>query len=196
MIFEGNLWQVHEALRKVHSAHEEYITHCSRDGIDPAPLRLLAHWTPPSQGNYKLNVDSRFLDNNFVLGACGVVRNSDGDWMFSFSHFENSGDALLAELRAMELGLELCLQRGMRCFLCESDCLEAITLVSTENINCLHSYAHTTLQITELMAKCEVDSWRHVVRETNKCVDFLAKEGAHSSCSTHWDSPSSWVGVS
>lgn len=48
MIFEGYRWQVHEALRKVHAAHDEYTTYCSSHGIDPAPLRLLAHWTPPT----------------------------------------------------------------------------------------------------------------------------------------------------
>lgn len=98
-------------------------------------------------------MDDNFLDNNSILGAGGVVRNIDGDLMFGFSHFENGGDALLAELRAMELGLELFLLRVLRRFICESDCLKAVTLVLTKNINCLHIYVHMILRVIDLMAK-------------------------------------------
>ncbi|KEH36868.1 hypothetical protein MTR_2g023410 [Medicago truncatula] len=52
---------------------------------------------------FKLNIDDSFLEGFGCLGAGGVVRNHDGDWIAGFSHYEVGGDALLAELRVIQI---------------------------------------------------------------------------------------------
>jgi len=47
------------------------------------------------------------------LGAGGVVRNHGGDWITGFSHYEVGGDALLDELRAIEIGLDFCSKKRL-----------------------------------------------------------------------------------
>ncbi|KEH19689.1 hypothetical protein MTR_8g466640 [Medicago truncatula] len=55
-------------------------------------------------------------------GAGGVVRNYDRDWITEFSHYEVGGGALLAELRAIQKGLDFCSNKGYVNIICESDC--------------------------------------------------------------------------
>jgi hypothetical protein len=62
------------------------------------------------------------------LGAGGVVRNHNGDWIAGFSHYEAGGDALLAELCAIQIGLDFCSLKGYAKIICECDCLEAVDL--------------------------------------------------------------------
>lgn len=46
----------------------------------------------------------------FLQTLCvgGVVRNHDEDWITDFSHYEVERDALLAELHAIQMGLDFC----------------------------------------------------------------------------------------
>lgn len=45
--------------------------------------------------------------NTKHLGTGGVVCGHDGNWITRFTYFENGGNALLAELCAIQLGIEL-----------------------------------------------------------------------------------------
>ena len=75
------------------------------------------------------------------LGAGGVVRNHDGDWIAGFSHYEVGGDALLAELRATQIDLDFCGKKGYVNIICESDCLETVDLIIVGRDHTLHTYA-------------------------------------------------------
>lgn len=61
-----------------------------------------------------------------LTGVGGVVRNHDGDWIAGFFHYEDGGDALLAELRAIQIALDFCSKKCYVNVICESDCLEAV----------------------------------------------------------------------
>lgn len=50
----------------------------------------------PNVGTIKVNVDGSFPDGTSRLGAGGVVCGVDGNWVTSFTHFEDGGYALLA----------------------------------------------------------------------------------------------------
>jgi hypothetical protein len=56
---------------------------------------------------------------------CGNDRN----WIVGFTPFVNGGDALLAELHAIQHEIATCYDLGYTHFICESDCLEAIDLI-------------------------------------------------------------------
>jgi len=93
------------------------------------------------------NVDESFLEDSFRLGAGGVLRGHDGNWIAGFAHFANGGDALLVELRVIQLGIATCYDLGYTHFICESDCLKAIDLIlNVTNVN-LHVYAYVLLEI-------------------------------------------------
>ena len=68
----------------------------------------LSSLDPPPEGTLELNIDGRFLEDFGCLGVGGVVGNHDGDWIAGFSHYEVGSDVLLAELRAIQIGLDFC----------------------------------------------------------------------------------------
>jgi len=63
---------------------------------------------PSPKDTLKLNIDGSFLEEFGCLGVGGVVHNHDGDWIAGFSQYEAGGDALLAELCAIQIDLDFC----------------------------------------------------------------------------------------
>ena len=151
--------------------------------MDPYSSRLLAHWIPLLEGTLKLNIDGSFLEGFGCLGADGIVRNHDGDWIAGFSHYEVGGDALLVELLAIQIGLEFCSKKGYVNIIRESNCLEAIDLIIAGCDHTLHTYATDILHIRDVLHENGNTTLAHVLREQNMCADFMAKEGSHARCS-------------
>jgi hypothetical protein len=187
-IFEEQPCQIHEVVRKTQALHDEFITFCQPTGSNTSMARILVHWKPPPEGLIKLNVDGSFLEDGFRLGAGGVLRGHEGNWIAGFTHFGNGGDALLAELRAIQLGIATCYDLGYTHFICESDCLEAIDLILNVTNASLHVYASVLLEISDALHHGTINLV-HIPREQNICADFMAKKGAHSASSAHWDRP-------
>jgi len=133
--------------------------------LDPHSSCLLAHWIPPPEGTCKLNIDSSFLEDFGCLGVDDVVRNHDWDWIADFSHYEDGGDALLAELRAIQIGLDFCSTKGYVNIICESDCLEAVDLITAGHGHTLHTYATDILHIRDDLYVNENTTLVHVLRE-------------------------------
>ena len=119
--------------------------------MDPHSSRFLDHWIPPPEGTLKLNIDGSFLEDFGCLGAGGVVRNHDEDWIADFFHYEAGGNALLAELRATQIGLDFCSKKGYVHIICESDCFEAVDLIIVGHDNALHIYAPDILHIKDAL---------------------------------------------
>jgi hypothetical protein len=88
-------------VRKTFLLHDDCITYYSHNGHDISSSRLLANWISPPEGMFKLNVYGSFLKDSLCLGAGGVIRNHEGEWIAGFSHYEVGVDALLAELSAL-----------------------------------------------------------------------------------------------
>jgi len=146
--------------------------------------RILVHWKPPPEGLIKLNVEDSFLEDGFRLGASGVLRGHEGNWIAGFTHFGNGGDALLAKLRAIQLGIATCYDLGYTHFICESDCLEAIDLILNVTNASLHVYAFVLLEISDALHHGTINLV-HITREQNICADFMAKKDAHSASSAY-----------
>jgi len=92
-------------VRKTFLLHDECISDYPNFGLGPHSSRLLAYWIPSSIGKLKLNIDGSFLEDFECLGVDDVVCKHDGDYIFDFCHYEFEGDALLTELRAIQIGL-------------------------------------------------------------------------------------------
>jgi len=141
---------------------------------------------PPPEGTLKLNNDGSFLEDFGCLGAGGVVRNHDGDWIAGLSHYEIGGDVLLAELRAIQICLDFCSKKDYVKIICESDFLEAVDLIIVGCDHTLHTYATVIFHIRDALHENGIRTLVHVLREQNTCADFMTKEGSHARCSGHW----------
>jgi len=170
-IFEDQHWRIQDVMRKIFLLHDECISYYPNLSSDPQSSRLLAHWSPSPEGTLKLSIDGRFLED------------------FGFSHYEDGGDALLAELRAIQIGLDFCCKKGYVNIICESDCLEAVDLIIDSRDHHLHTYATDILHIRDALLGDGNTTLVYVFREQNMCADFMAKEGSHTRCSAHWNCP-------
>ena len=167
-------------VRKTFLLHDECIYYYLNLGLDPHSSHILAYWIPPPEGTLKLNIDGSFLEDLGCLGAGGVVRNHGGDWIAGFSHYEAGGDALLAELRAIQIGHDFSSLKGYVNIICESDCLEVVDLIIDCRDHTLHTYATNILYIRNALYENGNTTFVHVLKKQNMCADFIAKEESHA----------------
>ncbi|KAF7833196.1 putative ribonuclease H protein At1g65750 family [Senna tora] len=134
-------------------------------------------WTKPVEGYVKLNTDGSSIGNPGPMGIGGIFRNSDGGWLLGFSSFVGIQSNMFAELNAIKHGLAIAVDRKISKLEVNSDCLEAINLITREDIS-NHHLGVLIYDIRNLMTKFEAISVSHVFREANHCADGLAKLGS------------------
>lgn len=134
-------------------SHEEFLDHFPHQGLDVASAKLTNHWTPRPVSYVKINVDESFLESFPRIRVGGILWNHTGDWDVGFSYSQDGGDALLAELMAIERGLELCFSDGFSKIVCESDFLEGVNLFPMESTHVLYSYASIILKIADALQR-------------------------------------------
>ncbi|MQL71609.1 hypothetical protein Taro_003945, partial [Colocasia esculenta] len=127
----------------------------------------LVWWIPPSYG-YCLNVDGACKGNPGPCGGGGCMRDSNQDVHLSFAFFYGQGNSVIAEVRALGVGLRLAEHRDSlvlaQSFIldkCPSwKCLYwwriAKSLLNKFNITVLHVYRETnTVANTLASLACE-----------------------------------------
>ncbi|XP_075524512.1 uncharacterized protein LOC142556903 [Primulina tabacum] len=63
-------------------------------------------WHPPPLGQFRLDIDAAFRDQQNVFGIAGVLRNSDGNLILAFgSRIEQPLSVVHAKLIALKMGL-------------------------------------------------------------------------------------------
>lgn len=132
-------------------------------------------WRRPPAGVLKLNVDGSCNLTSNHLATGGLLRNSQGEWQSGFSTKEEDGDSLLAELLAIRNGLTHAWDKGARNIICESDSADAINLVNADGDHSFHMYGALLQDIAQLARRQWHLKFNHVMREANRCADFLAK---------------------
>ncbi|KAF7814237.1 putative ribonuclease H protein At1g65750 family [Senna tora] len=150
---------------------------------------FLVSWVKPSNGMIKLNTDGSSLGNPGPAGFGGIFRNEDGRWMGGFSGYIGTQTNMFAELTAIKQGLSLAVNKGFLRLLVETDCLEALNLISKGDIS-THHLGVIINDIRVLSSRCESISFKHIFREANQCADGLAKigsKGRHELCV--WENP-------
>lgn len=68
----------------------------------------------------------------------------------------------MAELRAIQIGIDICHNRGYTNVICESDCLEAVNIIGSSRHN-LHVHASTILQIFKALQQEENYTLVHIL---------------------------------
>lgn len=177
MLIGDEKWCINRVTRMIHSSHDEFLTYLN-PSMDGSTDRLLVHWHPPLAGFVSLSVYGSCIEGSSTMGTGGLVRDGAGTWIIGFLSMEGHGEALLAELLAIKNGLQLTWDQGYRCVICESDCMGAVKLFSSNHYLELHSFAQVVLDIAGLPSRRWEVRVQHVFREANFCTNHLARLGA------------------
>ncbi|MED6172519.1 hypothetical protein PIB30_118000 [Stylosanthes scabra] len=135
-------------------------------------------WVCPPQGFAKLNVDGSFYEKHHRAGFGCLLRDDCGTWVVGISGFLGNSSILHAELAAVERGLLLAWDWGIRKLICHSDSMTVVSLVSNGGNHDRHQFAALLANIQELLRRDWVVQVEHTLREGNSCADWLAKDGA------------------
>lgn len=93
--------------------------------------RSRAEWNPPPENSWKINVDAAWYSSSIGVGT--ICKNSLGNIIgVAASFYDLEFTPLLDELRAISEGVKLGILLGGVNIIVESDCLEAVNLVSRE----------------------------------------------------------------
>ena len=133
-------------------------------------------WEKPEQGWWKLNTDGSW---NAAVGSTvgrGLIRDSWGNWVTRFTRKLGSANSFIAEVWTLRDGLMLCVQRKLPTVIVEIDVKALVDAFNNPSYRnsvispIFYDYKHLILQIPQFCIK-------HVYREANKCVDWLANSG-------------------
>ncbi|XP_012842530.1 PREDICTED: uncharacterized protein LOC105962752 [Erythranthe guttata] len=125
-------------------------------------------WERPKGGTFKLNTDGSSTAEECTGG--GIVRDSEGGIVASFSRYFGVGTNNFAEFSAVVHGLRLCKLLGLSQIIVESDSLLVINAIRTK---------HIAWELEYIFRQClkEIEpsfSFQHVVRQKNTVADRLA----------------------
>ncbi|XP_073037138.1 uncharacterized protein [Primulina eburnea] len=131
----------------------------------------IVRWLCPPPGCFKLNVDGSSRGNPGESSVGGVVRDSSGRVVLSFSEFIGVGTNVRAELWAVWRGLLICSDLGLFPLWVETD--SQISLQILRSRRCHWDLHHTVTRILVLLRGRAVH-FSHIFREGNSVADALA----------------------
>jgi len=108
------------------------LVYLKKNKVDRANCR----WSPPPMGWGKLNFDGAARGNPGIAGIGCIINNDSGQWLAKKAMAIRPTSNSLAELEALEAGLNLCLEVGITKVVIEGDSqiiLNAIRKRSTPN---------------------------------------------------------------
>lgn len=147
------------------------------DSVSTPSTPRLVRWSPRSTDSLVVNVDGSVRDSPTRGGFGGCSRSRLGQWLGGSYGYKDESQILHMELLAMFHGLRIAWDRGARVVECQSDSLEAVTLVNYFPPS-RHLYASLIWDIKDLLARVWLVEVIHTLREGNSCADFLVKFGA------------------
>ncbi|KAL3648822.1 hypothetical protein CASFOL_005225 [Castilleja foliolosa] len=108
-------------------------------------------WKPPPDSWIKVNVDTAYANNIAYTGV--VFRDSLGSILFTASFKHSCLDATAAESLAILDACEKLIKQRMDKVIIESDCLNVITFINVDSVNCLWTAAPMIEEIRRLKLK-------------------------------------------
>lgn len=132
---------------------------------------------PPSQGWMVLNSDGAAKGSPGSAGGGGLIRDHTRRLQIAYSMNYGSCRSFVAEVHAVDFGIELAKRMGSLKLQIQMDNLVVIwTLQGTDNYGgeCTHIIHHCRKIITDGSWEVEII---HVYREGNRHVDWLANQG-------------------
>jgi hypothetical protein len=138
---------------------------------------LFRYHLPPQDENVKLNINGS-CGASGDISTGGLLRDNKGYWIAGFSSKEGQGNELLAELFGVYHGLMLVINNSIQQVIYQTNSLEVLHLLQYPDPS--HVYASLLMKIFVLKKHIPDASFRHVLKEDNRCANFLAKLGRSS----------------
>ncbi|KAI5322925.1 hypothetical protein L3X38_031997 [Prunus dulcis] len=108
------------------------------------------------------------------VGAGGVIRGANGNWICGFAVNLGKGQILEAELRGLYFGLHLACDKGISNLLTEMDAAVVVSLVQQVGTLSCHPLAALVQSCCVLMRHIGNCHLAHVYREMNVAADRMA----------------------
>ena len=140
-------------------------------------VRARCKWEPPPCGWFKLNFDRAARGNLGAAGIGCIINDDTGKWVAQKAMSIPPTSNNLAELEALDKGLQLCIDLGLSRVIIEGDSqiiLNAVRKRVTPNwvVNSKLS------EVLMLLDRIEDIQIRHIFQEGNQKADWLANKGA------------------
>ncbi|XP_075521602.1 uncharacterized protein LOC142554810 [Primulina tabacum] len=152
----------------------------------------IVRWLCPPPGCFKLNVDGSSRGNPGESSVGGVVRDSSGRVVLSFSEFIGVGTNVRVELWAVWRGLLICSDLGLFPLWVETD--SQISLQILRSRRCHWDLHHTVTRILCLLRGRAVH-FSHIFREGNSVEDALAARAHTIRVLSLWSALFLWIWV-
>ncbi|CAL2237758.1 unnamed protein product [Prunus armeniaca] len=118
-------------------------------------------------GMFKLNVDGSRRAASACIGAGGVIRGANGNWICGFAVNLGKGQILEAELWGLYFGLHLACDKGISNLLVEMDVVVVVSLVQQAGTLSCHPFVVLIQSCCALMRRIGNCHLAHVYREMN-----------------------------
>jgi ribonuclease HI len=165
----------------------DQVTHGWRKGkgriVEERPRQ---RWTRPPTGWVKLNVDGSSDAESRTGGAGMILRDDNGEIIFSACRSLNScSSPLESELAACMEGIALVQQRNGLSLVIEMDCLEAVAMIRCEMED--RSASMFILREIKHLLQCVSEfKIEHIKREQNLVSHVLANKGRVEAMTNLW----------
>ncbi|KAI4973135.1 hypothetical protein ZWY2020_028843 [Hordeum vulgare] len=134
-------------------------------------------WTKPPPGWTKLNIDGAFSEGNKTGGAGMILRDEEGQVIFSSCRYlRTCSSALEAELVACLEGISIARAWSELPMIVELDCSCAVQMIVEEGID-RSPHATLVMQLKQALGEIGEHVISHVVRSRNALTDALARLG-------------------
>ncbi|KAM7461730.1 hypothetical protein LguiA_029851 [Lonicera macranthoides] len=135
----------------------------------------VTQWVKPHNGRVKLNADGCSKGNPGHAGGGCLLRNDQGRLIWAQADYFGLTSNMVAETRALLMGIRKCVWEGWSNIEVEVDSLILVQVVK-QQIRvpwCIH------FELKEIMHLLGQVNFQisHIYRESNKCADFLANIG-------------------
>jgi ribonuclease HI len=145
-------------------------------------------WRKPSEGKMKMNVDGSFCASSEQGGTGAVLRDEKGSIIVSACRFlQTCRSPLEAELEACLDGIVLSLAWSTQPCVVETDCAEALKLISAVGVD-RSPFTGIIQEIKGLLANSSTIELEGVSRDQNSVSHLLANLGRSSERSEAWPS--------
>ncbi|XP_057426477.1 uncharacterized protein LOC130719900 [Lotus japonicus] len=143
----------------------------------------------------RVTVDGSWNPETSRMGCSMYVFDVADRWLLGASESHGAGDAFLAELLAVELGLQACWDMGLRQVMCCTDCSMVVEVMQVD-ASVGQFWARDVIRRVQGLLRRD---WRVVMqlipREKNSAADSLARQASReASPRCYWRHPP--VGVS
>ena len=150
--------------------------------IDPYSVRTpnVEEWIPPPQEMLKFNVDGSARGSPGQAGIGGVLRDSGGKVLCTFSLNMGWQDAITAEVLALAKACELCLSRNElagKTFVFSSDSKAVVSWVNSYDLGNIR-LTHFLYEIRSNLRRLGNASVEFSYRSSNSFADSLAKKAS------------------